>query len=83
MLLALKVIPQKKKLLKYFLETFPECSLLIPVLRTTRKKISQPACLRDIVGRSYPLMPVLILNMFVISSAQDTFCGSLTRGFLQ
>ena len=49
-----KVIPQKKrkkKLWKDFLETFPECSLLIPVLRTTIKKISHRASLRDIVGQ--------------------------------
>ena len=36
-----------------FLETFPECSLLISVLRTTIKKISHRACLRDIMHQSY------------------------------
>ena len=40
------MIPQKKKWADDFLETFPECSLLIPVLRTTIKKISHRACLK-------------------------------------
>ena len=33
----------RKKVVNDFLETYPECSLLIPVLRTT-KKISHRAC---------------------------------------
>ena len=50
-----KVIPQKKNFLNGFLETFPEFSLLIPVLKTTVKKICHRACLRDIMGQSYPI----------------------------
>ena len=46
---------EKKQLSNDFLETFPECSLLIPVLRTTIKKISHRACLRDRMGQSYPI----------------------------
>ena len=54
--LRLKVIPQEKnKLSNDFLEAFPECSLLIPVLKTTIKKICHRACLRDIIGQSYPI----------------------------
>ena len=35
----IKVVPQKKKMSNDFLETSPECCLLIPVLRAIIKKI--------------------------------------------
>ena len=53
-LVTFKVIPREKKLSNDLFETFPECSLLIPVMRTTIKKISHRA-LRDIMGQSYPI----------------------------
>ena len=59
-----------------FLETVPECFLLIPVLRTKIKKVSHSACLRDMMGHLTSLMLVLIVITRVISSAQGTFCGS-------
>ena len=70
----LKVIPQKKKLSNDFLGTFPECSLLIPVLRTA-KKIGHRACLRNIMGQSYPIDACTDTN-HTRSSAQGTFCRS-------
>ena len=51
--LLFKVIPQKTKLSNDFLETFPECSLLIPVLRTTIKKMS-PCLLKRYNGLILP-----------------------------
>ena len=46
---SFKVIPLKKKLSNDFLKTFPEYSLLNPVLKTTIEKISHRACLRDVM----------------------------------
>ena len=53
--LDFRAIPQKKKLSNDFLQIFPDCSLLIPVLRTAIKKTSHRTCLRDLVGQSYPV----------------------------
>ena len=76
--LALKVIPQKKKLLNDFLETFPECSLLIPVLRTRIKRICHRTCLRDIMGQSYPIDACTDTNhvRYFLGSGYINFCGS-------
>ena len=63
------MIPQKKKLSNDFLETF---------LETTIKKIGHRASLRAMIGQFYPIYAYTGTNhaLLIISSVQDTLCGS-------
>ena len=71
---ALKVIPQKLKLLMFFFEIFPECSLPGTVSINTIKMIGNHARLRDVTGQSYTIYACTRTNHTRYSSVQVIFC---------
>jgi len=55
------VIPQKLNLPMNFFEIFPKKSLLSTVSKKTIKMIGHHSRLKDMMGQSCPIMPVLVL----------------------
>ena len=49
-----------------FFETFPKCSLPSTVSKNAIKMIGHHSLLRDVVGQSYLIVPVLVLITHVI-----------------
>ena len=50
----IKVIPQKKKVIRQFFQSFLKCSLPMSVSKNITKKIGHLACLREMTGQTYP-----------------------------
>ena len=53
------------------------------VLKNTIKEISHRASLSDMVGQTYPLMPVLAPITRAFSSLHSVFCGGWKQGILK
>ena len=54
----IKVIPQKKKVIRQFFQSFLKCSLPMSLSKNITKKIGHLACLREMTGQTYPLLPL-------------------------
>ena len=82
--LALELIPRGKKLSKFSILTFLQCSQPVSLSKNTFKKIGHCACLRDMVG---PNLPHLCLYWHLSRASFHRFmvyfCGSWKQVFLK
>ena len=60
-----------------FFETFPKCSLASTVSKKTIKVMGHHSRLKDVMGQSYPIFPVLVLISRIIHQSKlHNFCNN-------